>query len=185
MNRLTVLMLLMAMSCSGTADQDLESFYERAERRDLSILFGLALKPRGTNEDGSYRVHKIQYNQKDKEPLTIPVFDDEISKNEWLDSALFDIEEFALSKNLDQENFYSEVEAFSDSVIALYDSLGVITIESYPHLGEFIVFQVNSTEQAIYVKDTSKVHHSSWVKFFKKTEPDRENWYHRKKELRN
>lgn len=178
-----IFILLIVMTCSNPAEKEFHSFYERAEKRDLSILFGLTLKPRGTNEDGSYKVQKIQYNQRNEEPLIIPVFDDETSEKEWLDSALFDIKEFALSKQLDQENFYSEVKSFSDSIVDLYGYLGVISIESYPHLGEFIIFQVNSTDQAVYIKDTSRVNHPSWIKFFKETSPDRKNWYYRKKEL--
>lgn len=181
MSRSLVFVLLLSMACSKKESQRLQTFYERTEGRDLSILFGLTLKPRGINEDGTYKVHKIQYNRKEMEPLTIPVFDDKVSKEEWVDSSLFQIKEFAKLRGINKQRAFLKVKAFSDSVISLYNDLGVVSVESYPHLGEFIIFQVNPEEQAIYIRDTSKVFHSYWKQFFQKKELQLENWYYRKK----
>jgi len=180
-----ILVLLFTVACSNNASTELGSFYKKAEGRDLTIFYNLTLKPRGVNKDGSYRVHKIQYNRKDGEPLTIPVFDESTSKEQWLDSSFFEIREFIELKEMNTESPYLEAKAFSDSVVSLYNYLEVISIESYPHVGEFIIFQINSTEQAIYIADTSKVYNSSWKDFFRNTKPDKENWYHRNKEIKN
>lgn len=185
MRRELILVLLFVVGCSSSSTNELKDFYERAKSRDLTILSDLTLKPRGVNEDGSYKIHKMQYNRKKGEPLTIPVFDEETSKEEWLDSTVFDIREFATLKGMNQESAYLEVKAFSDSVLSLYNYLKVISIESYPHLGDFNVFQVNSTVQAIYIEDTSKVYNSSWKTFFKGAKPDAKYWYHRNKEMKN
>ena len=179
MNKLVAITLTLLAACSSKTSQNLDSFVEKAKDQDLSVLSALTLKPRGTHEDGSYKVHKIQYNRKEAEPLTIPVFDGKTSDREWLDSSSFQIREFSVVKGIDTEG----VRAFSDSVVNIYKYLGVISIESYPYLGDFIIFQVNPKEQVIYVRDTSEVTYPFWKKFFREAEPRRKHWYYREKAL--
>ena len=173
---IVILSLILTLCTSKDGFKEAEEFYKKTKNMDVRILLNLMLIPRGG--DGR-TIQKIQINRFKEEPIAIPVFDDTDSIK-FLDSAYFDIRLFAKINGVDESQAYAYSKAFSDSVIKLYNSLDVISVKSYPDLGSFIIFQVTTKDEVIYLEDKSKVYHTYWLNFFEQAQKFDDHWYYRK-----
>lgn len=179
---------LMVTSCSSNKQIDgyqlTKESYEIAKEKEgeLDILFNVSLTARGIDpRDSSYRITRIGITLKDGETITIPgikryMSDKEINKLPFYEN----IKKYAELNNLSDSIAYKFVKEHSVKIIELVNELKAFEIQSTPRLGEFIIFTITSTDQMVYVPDTSKVNHQYWKSYFRTSNKFDDKWYYRK-----
>jgi hypothetical protein len=127
------------------------------------------------------RPQKIQINRFNKEPILLPVVDqDHLKQGSEVDTTIYKVNEFAELHLVSRDNALKYAIQYSDSITQEYLKLNVVSVESYPDLGDFIIFRISPDHEMIYLKDISTVKHDYWKQFFSTAKRFDDHWFFRK-----
>lgn len=183
------LIILFMIGCSSKPDRDgydsaIEFFNKQKDGIVLLNFFGYEIyRHRGSGGFYLYVADdskKMMFTFIDNQNATVEFFRPE------LDSV--DISKFAKTHNMTEDSARKEVLRLGSTFIQLFRSLNVMKIDGINKAGNFISISITSTDELLYVPDTSKVgdRFYKWLKdtTYYKVELSRkldEHWYYSKR----
>lgn len=173
-----ILVVITLFSCVNGKTENNSNLFSMVSlsKTDLELLKGINIGVRSKEEvPDRFFVEQAQVN------YHLPVYNDK-GQERIMNPKWYDVVKYAKAKGIDSSSAYEYVKLYSDSVLAVYNKAGALTIRNDPKLGDFIIFEVASDESYIYRFSGGKIKNTYWSSFFAKTVTIKGNWYIYKKE---
>lgn len=182
-------MIILTFAC-GRSEQEIDQFkytyefYKRAKEREpeLGMLLNVNIKARGIDPiDSIYDVLSIDIKVNDS-IITIPGIKSYMDDSQIEQLPFFkNMEKLGQYMDLPPSASYDSIKHLSIRIIDIMSNLKAFGVHGSPNNnGEFIIFNVTSDYDVIYVPDKGKVYYKYWKEYFASDNTFDENWYYRK-----